>query len=107
MIRSNGLMERDFLYAEDAVAAYLAVARSLDRPELRGRAWNASIGCPVSVLEVVSGSSRSPAWSRAGRSRATGPRTASSSASGWTASAIAEKLGWKAEWDLQRGLRAT
>ncbi len=53
-IRSGGLMERDFLYAEDAVTAYLAVADSLDRPELHGRAWNASIGEPVTVLEVVS-----------------------------------------------------
>ena len=46
VIRSGGLMERDFLYAEDAVSAYLAVAESLDRPELHGRAWNASIGLP-------------------------------------------------------------
>ncbi len=53
VIRSDGLMEREFLYAPDAVSAYLAVAGSLDRPELHGRAWNAGMGHPVTVLEVV------------------------------------------------------
>jgi CDP-glucose 4,6-dehydratase len=51
VIRSDGTPERDFLYVEDAVDAYLAVARSL--PEHRGRAWNAGAGEAVSILEVV------------------------------------------------------
>ena len=44
VIRSDGTPERDYLYVEDAVDAYLAVAGSLDRPEMRGRAWNAGWG---------------------------------------------------------------
>ena len=48
MIRSDGTPERDYLYVEDAVDAYLAVAESLDDPELRGRAWNAGWGAPLS-----------------------------------------------------------
>jgi CDP-glucose 4,6-dehydratase len=39
VIRSDGTPERDYLYVDDAVDAYLAVAASLDRPELHGRAW--------------------------------------------------------------------
>jgi CDP-glucose 4,6-dehydratase len=54
-IRSDGTPERDFLYVEDAVAAYLAIADALDDPEAgaRGEAFNAGGGRPVSVREVV------------------------------------------------------
>jgi CDP-glucose 4,6-dehydratase len=107
VIRSNGLMERDFLYAADAVTAYLAVAGSLDRPELCGRAWNASIGCPVSVLEVVtrlieiSGLQVEPDVHGRGTPHGELERQ-------WLdCSAIAADLGWTPAWDLQRGLRAT
>ena len=34
VIRSDGTPERDFLYVEDAVEAYLAIATSLDDPAL-------------------------------------------------------------------------
>ncbi|HEX2231871.1 MAG TPA: NAD-dependent epimerase/dehydratase family protein [Thermoleophilaceae bacterium] len=53
VIRSDGSPERDYIYVEDAVEAYLAAARSLDSPELGGRAWNAGAGTATSVLEVV------------------------------------------------------
>jgi CDP-glucose 4,6-dehydratase len=55
-IRSDGTPERDFLYVEDAVAAYLAIADALDRddgPSARGEAFNAGAGRPVSVRDVV------------------------------------------------------
>jgi CDP-glucose 4,6-dehydratase len=107
VIRSNGLMERDFLYAEDAVTAYLAVAGSLDRPELHGRAWNAGIGRPVTVLEVVgqlieiAGLEVEPDVRGHGTPHGELPRQ-------WLdCSAIAEHLGWTPEWDLEQGLQAT
>ena len=53
MIRSDGSPERDYLYVEDAVEAYLTVAESLRRPELYGRAWNAGCGEAVSVIDVT------------------------------------------------------
>jgi CDP-glucose 4,6-dehydratase len=53
VIRSDGSPERDYLYVDDAIEAYLAVAASLDRQELWGRAWNAGSDEPVSVLELV------------------------------------------------------
>jgi CDP-glucose 4,6-dehydratase len=54
-IRSDGTPERDFLYVEDAVAAYLAIADALDDADAgaRGEAFNAGGGRPVSVREVV------------------------------------------------------
>ncbi len=107
VIRSDGSMERDFLYAEDAVAAYLAVANSLDRPELHGCAWNASIGTPVSVLEVVkrlveiSGAVSEPDVRGEGTPHGELARQ-------WLdSSAIAEQLGWRPAWNLEQGLEAT
>ena len=44
VIHSDGTPERDFIYVEDAVDAYLAVADSLSEPRFRGRAWNAGSG---------------------------------------------------------------
>ena len=49
VIRSDGTPERDYLYVEDAVEAYLAVAASVADERLRGRAWNAGWGEPCSV----------------------------------------------------------
>ena len=53
VIRSDGTPERDYIYAADAVDAYLAIARSLDDPAMHGRAWNAGAGKPYSVSEIV------------------------------------------------------
>jgi CDP-glucose 4,6-dehydratase len=55
VIRSDGKMERDFLYVEDAVAAYLAIADALERSPDRaaGEPFNAGGGTPIAVLDVV------------------------------------------------------
>lgn len=53
-IRSDGSPERDFLYVDDAVAAYLAIAAALEAGEgARGEAFNAGGERPHSVREVV------------------------------------------------------
>jgi CDP-glucose 4,6-dehydratase len=54
VIRSDGSPERDFLYVEDAVAAYLTIADALDGGGAVGEAFNAGGGRPYSVLEIVS-----------------------------------------------------
>jgi CDP-glucose 4,6-dehydratase len=55
IIRSDGTPERDFLYVEDAAAAYLAIADALDDEQggARGEAFNAGSDRPHSVREVV------------------------------------------------------
>lgn len=53
VIRSDGTPERDFLYVEDAVQAYLAIADALDGDGARGEAFNAGAGRPHAVREVV------------------------------------------------------
>jgi CDP-glucose 4,6-dehydratase len=53
VIRSDGSPERDFLYVDDAVAAYLQIADALDGDGARGEAFNAGGGRPHAVREVV------------------------------------------------------
>ncbi|WP_210493406.1 NAD-dependent epimerase/dehydratase family protein [Patulibacter sp. SYSU D01012] len=60
VIRSDGSPERDFLYAEDAADAYLAICDALDAdagrpgaPVARGEAFNAGGDAPHSVREVI------------------------------------------------------
>jgi CDP-glucose 4,6-dehydratase len=107
VIRSDGSPERDYLFVEDAVDAYLAIAGSLDRPELGGRAWNAGWGRPVSVLELVrtligvSGRSVDPDI------RGEGTPPGEIERQYLDSTAIREELGWAPKWDLERGLRAS
>ena len=54
VIRSDGSYVRDYLYIEDAVAAYIHLAESLaTRPDLAGEAFNFSFERPLTVLEFV------------------------------------------------------
>jgi CDP-glucose 4,6-dehydratase len=107
VIRSDGSPERDYLYVDDAVDAYLAVAHSLERPELSGRAWNAGWGEPVRVMDLVrtlievSGRSVEPDIQGEGTPHGEIDRQFLDSG------AIRDELGWTPRWDLQRGLRAT
>jgi CDP-glucose 4,6-dehydratase len=107
VIASDGSPERDYLYVEDAVDAYLAVACSLDDPAFHGRAWNAGLGRPVSVLELVrtliAVSSREVEPEIKG---APVPRGEIDSQY-LDSTAIRDELGWSPHWDLQNGLSAT
>jgi CDP-glucose 4,6-dehydratase len=53
VIRSDGTPERDYLYVEDAVAAYLAICELIDDGRGAGEAFNAGGDQPHAVLEVV------------------------------------------------------
>jgi CDP-glucose 4,6-dehydratase len=106
VIRSDGTPERDYLYVEDAVEAYLAVADSLDRPELRGRAWNAGRGEPLTVREIVerlievSGRDVEP------EVRGEGTPPGEIDRQYLDSGAIRRELGWEPRRSLEEGLRA-
>ncbi len=54
IIRSNGLLVRDYFYVEDGAAAYTLLAEKLAAdPALRGRAFNFSNENQMTVLELV------------------------------------------------------
>ncbi len=107
VIRSDGTPQRDYLYVEDAVGAYLAIAGSLDDPDHWGRAWNAGNGPGVPVLELVerliavSGRDVEPDIRGEGSPAHEIDRIYLDS------SAIREELGWDPEWSLDDGLRKT
>ena len=107
VIRSDGTPERDYLYVDDAVEAYLAVADSLDRRELHGRAWNAGNGRPLPVLELVrrliaaAGKDVEPDIRGEGKPHGEIDRQWLDSA------AIRSELGWEPRWEVDRGLAET
>lgn len=53
IIRSNGTFRRDYLFVEDAVSGYMAIARQLERPEVQGQAFNFGMDQPTTALEIV------------------------------------------------------
>jgi CDP-glucose 4,6-dehydratase len=53
VIRSNGLLQRDYVYVEDAVAAFLAIGERLNQPEVQGQLFRVTTGIGTSVLEMV------------------------------------------------------
>jgi CDP-glucose 4,6-dehydratase len=105
VLRSDGTPERQLLYVEDAVAAYLAIAESLDEPDRVGRAWNAGAGEPVPVLDVVRRLIR--ASGRDVEPEIRGEPAEGHDRQGLDCSAIRDELGWEPEWELDRGLAAT
>lgn len=107
VIRSDGTPERDFIYVEDAVDAYLAVAASLSEKGFHGRAWNAGSGSPVAVAELVgrlvaaSGRDLEPDVRGESTARDDVDRQYLDS------TAIRDQLGWEPRWSLDEGLRTT
>lgn len=53
VVRSDGSYTRDYVYVEDAVAAYLRMGETLDRDEVRGQAFNFGPSEPHTVRQVV------------------------------------------------------
>jgi CDP-glucose 4,6-dehydratase len=53
VIRSHGQFQRDYVYIEDAVAAYLAIGARLDQPAVKGQLFRIATGSGTSVLAMV------------------------------------------------------
>ena len=53
VIRSSGKLQRDYVYVEDAVAAYLAIAERLDRADVAGKLFRVATGSTASALDVL------------------------------------------------------
>jgi CDP-glucose 4,6-dehydratase len=53
VLRSDGSFVRDYIYVEDVVDAYLALAEAAGRPGVRGEAFNFSPQHPLTVLEIT------------------------------------------------------
>jgi CDP-glucose 4,6-dehydratase len=53
VIRSNGLLKRDYVYIEDAVAAYLAVGEHLDDAQVKGCLLRIATGSGTTTLDII------------------------------------------------------
>ena len=53
IIRSDGMLIRDYFYIEDAVGAYLLLAEKMEELKIQGEAFNFSNEIQVTVLELV------------------------------------------------------
>jgi CDP-glucose 4,6-dehydratase len=109
VVRSDGSPERDFLYVEDAVAAYLDIWDALGREDHAacGEAFNAGGGRPHRVLDVVrlicqlSGSGLEPDVRGAGAPAGEIDRQ-------WLDfSKLRTLTGWEPTVELEEGLRRT
>jgi CDP-glucose 4,6-dehydratase len=52
-LRSNGLFTRDYIFVDDVVEAYLALAANAGADGVRGEAFNFSPERPLTVLEIT------------------------------------------------------
>jgi CDP-glucose 4,6-dehydratase len=107
VLRSDGSPERDFLYAEDAAGAYLAIADALDRDEVRGQAFNAGSGRPHAVAQVVELIARLAGTGVQPDVRGTGSPEGEIDRQYVDPEKIRELVGWEPKVDLEQGLRRT
>lgn len=107
VIRSDGSPERDYIHVDDAIDAYLAVAGSLDRAELRGRAWNAGSGTPLSVLAMVERLIAAAGADVEPDVRGDGVPAGEIDRQYLDSTAIRDELGWEPAVALDNGLRRT
>jgi len=106
VIRSDGTPERDYMYVEDAVSGYLALAEQMESRGVRGEAFNFGTGQPVSVLKLFSTIAR-----LCGRPKVK-PRILGTARNEidrqYLAIGKAKKiLGWHPAYSLEHGLKST
>jgi CDP-glucose 4,6-dehydratase len=107
VIRSDGTLQRDFLYVEDAVRAYLAIWGLVADGRGAGEAFNAGGERPYSVLEVVRLTCQAAGTEVAPEIRGQGT-PAGEIACQWVDSAKLRGLtGWAPQVGLEEGLART
>jgi CDP-glucose 4,6-dehydratase len=107
VLRSDGSPERDFLYVEDAAAAYLMIAEALDREGVRGEAFNAGGGTPHAVGDVVALITRLAGGGAEPEIRGDGTPPGEIDRQYVDPTKIREVVGWRPAFDLEEGLRRT
>jgi CDP-glucose 4,6-dehydratase len=107
LIRSDGRPERDFLYVEDAVAAYLALWEALGRGEAAGEAFNAGGGVPHRVSDVVGLVCRLAGSSIVPEVLGSGTPSGEIDRQWVDATKLCELTGWSPSVSLEEGLART
>ena len=108
VIRSDGTPERDFLYVEDAVDAYLRLADALDQGDgARGEAFNAGGGEPHAVRDVVARICALAGTDVEPDIRGTGTPAGEIDRQYVNAAKLSALTGWQPQVGLDEGLRRT
>lgn len=107
VIRSDGSPERDFIYAADAVDAYLKIADGLRDPANGGLAFNAGAGRPWPVIEIVRAMLDAAGSELEPDVRGEGVPEGEIDRQYLDSTLIEQRLGWKPAWSLSEGMRAT
>jgi CDP-glucose 4,6-dehydratase len=107
IMRSDGSPQRDFLYVEDAVAAYLALWRALGRGVGMGEAFNAGGGMPWRVGEVVAIVCRLCGCAVSPDVRGTGVPAGEIDRQWVDSGKLTALTGWRPAYPLEEGLRRT
>lgn len=107
VIRSDGSPERDFLYVEDAVRAYLAIWEALAGDRVRGEAFNVGGGEPHRVADVVSVICRLAGSSDEPDVRGGGTPPGEIDRQWVDCTKLRELTGWKPAVALEQGLQWT
>jgi CDP-glucose 4,6-dehydratase len=108
VIRSDGTPERDLLYVEDAVAAYLAIERAVGAGgPAAGQALNAGGERPYSVAEVVALISQVAGTGIEPEIRGTGNPAGEIDRQYVDSTRLREITGWRPEVELRDGIART
>jgi CDP-glucose 4,6-dehydratase len=108
VIRSDGSPERDFLYVEDAVAAYLAIWAQLQSGTgAGGEAFNAGGGAPHRVGDVVALICRLAGSGVEPEIRGTGTPQGEIDRQWVDCAKLSRITGWRAQTGLEEGLQRT
>lgn len=106
VIRSNGKYVRDYLFVGDGAAAYLLLAEQAEKKKLFGQAFNFSYGRKINVLEVVR--KIAVAMDRTRLKPVIKNKAGLEIPSQYLSAAKARRvLGWRPEYDFERGLGET
>jgi len=107
VVRSDGSPERDFLYVEDAVRAYLAIWSALGAGGAAGEAFNAGGGQPHRVGDIVALICRLAGTDVEPDIRGHGTPHAEIDRQWVDAGKLSQLTGWTPQVPLQEGLRRT
>jgi CDP-glucose 4,6-dehydratase len=106
LLRSDGKYIRDYIYVNDVVRAYLALAEGLDSESVRGQSFNFSSESRITVLEIVDDIRRQmgcnhiqPVVLNTAKGEIRNQYLSSAKAT--------QLLGWKAQYTLEEGLQET
>jgi CDP-glucose 4,6-dehydratase len=107
VIRSDGTPQRDFLYVEDAVTAYLALLDGLGEGSACGEAFNAGGDRPYSVAEVLNVVTEAAGTGVEPRIEGAGNPEGEIDRQYVDSSKLREMTGWRPKVDLGEGIRRT